>query len=223
MQTKIHSLQMSSPSLTPNFPEEDCRSPLTHYLIDTENVTRDWMLSVLKSESDCEYHIFFTENSPPMPLEIVKCMISKHDHLDFIMCHTGSNALDFQLVSWLGYQLAQHPKDRYQIVSGDTGFDSVVHFWKERGMYVSRITEITSTQIVKNTPDLASLFSTTLSGIVNQDEIGQILPIIERILAPKAKNYKSNLHTKLVQTFGMQKGRMIYIACRAVIEQIYSE
>ncbi len=57
---------------------------------------------------------------------------------EFIECHEGSNALDFQLVSYLGYELCADRTKEMIIVSKDTGFDAVVHFWQERGMQVKK-------------------------------------------------------------------------------------
>ena len=58
---------------------------------------------------------------------------------DFIKCFEGSNALDFQLVSELGYRLSQNADREYVIVSNDTGFDAAVRYWSTRKMPVSRL------------------------------------------------------------------------------------
>lgn len=196
--------------------------PPTHYLIDSENLKRDWMISILSHSSNCHYHIFFTKNSPPMPLDVVKAMMEKASHLDFITCCTGPNALDFQLVSWMGYMLGTNPNDHYIIVSGDTGFDSVIHFWKERGISISRIQDISSPQPTKkNISELATLCSAALSGSISKKDIDQTVTLIENILSSQTSNYKSKIHTKLVQTFDQKKGSMIYNTCKSIITQVY--
>ena len=196
--------------------------PLTHYLIDSENLKRDWMLSVLKQPSNCRYHIFFTKNSPSIPVDVVKAMMEKGNHLEFIPCCTGSNALDFQLVSWMGYMLGTNPQDQYQIVSGDTGFDSVIHFWKERRVSISRIKDITSSQpTVKSTSELAPLCSSALYGSVEAEDINKAVAIIENALSSHAADYKNTIHTKLVKTFEQKKGSMIYNTCKSIITQAY--
>ena len=42
--------------------------------------------------------------------------------------HSGKNALDFQLVTFLGYLIAKEKADSYYIISRDTGFQSAVLF-----------------------------------------------------------------------------------------------
>ena len=58
---------------------------------------------------------------------------------EFIKCFEGSNALDFQLVTQLGYLLCENQENRYVIVSNDTGFDAAVRYWKQRNMPVQRL------------------------------------------------------------------------------------
>ena len=41
------------------------------------------------------------------------------EHLEFIKCAKGTNALDFQLVSYVGYLMKTGVKTRYIIVSND--------------------------------------------------------------------------------------------------------
>ena len=57
-----------------------------------------------------------------------------------ISCYPGKNGLDFQLVSYLGYLLKSAGKTEYIIISNDMGYDCVIHFWKEQGYKVSRMT-----------------------------------------------------------------------------------
>ncbi len=54
-----------------------------------------------------------------------------------------ANALDFQLVTYLGYLIAMAPKHNYFIVSQDKGFKSACQFWKERGINVSLVSDLT--------------------------------------------------------------------------------
>lgn len=58
----------------------------------------------------------------------------------YITIETGSpHSLDFQLVSYLGACVKEHPKKKYFIISKDTGYDCVCHFWKNRKIDVKRI------------------------------------------------------------------------------------
>ena len=74
-----------------------------------------------------------------MNYENVRILKETEKEADFIKCFEGSNALDFQLVSELGYRLSQNADREYVIVSNDTGFDAAVRYWSTRKMPVSRL------------------------------------------------------------------------------------
>ncbi len=64
-------------------------------------------------------------------------------HFNLTEVKTGkANALDFQLVSYLGYLIAMAPKNEYYIVSQDKGFKSAVVFWKDRGISVALVSDL---------------------------------------------------------------------------------
>ena len=44
--------------------------------------------------------------------------------------------LDFQLVTYLGYLIAQDPTGQYLIISYDRGFEYVVNFWRKDGLCI---------------------------------------------------------------------------------------
>lgn len=60
----------------------------------------------------------------------------------YILCSTKGrpNALDFMLVSQLGFTLRQFgKKPKYYIVSNDKGFNAVVEYWQSRGYFINRL------------------------------------------------------------------------------------
>ena len=58
----------------------------------------------------------------------------------FIKCYEGTNALDFQLVSELGYLIGKNESGSFVIVTNDTGFDAAVKYWRRNKKSVKRIT-----------------------------------------------------------------------------------
>ena len=104
------------------------------YLVDSENVGDIWVPLLVSSQEDDEVLVFYTTKSPHMNYENVRMLKETEKEADFIKCFEGSNALDFQLVSELGYRLSQNAAREYVIVSNDTGFD-----WSARKMPVSRL------------------------------------------------------------------------------------
>ena len=109
------------------------------YLVDSENVGDIWVPLLVSSQEDDEVLVFYTTKSPHMNYENVMMLKETEKEADFIKCFEGSNALDFQLVSELGYRLSQNADREYVIVSNDTGFDAAVRYWSMRKMPVSRL------------------------------------------------------------------------------------
>lgn len=61
--------------------------------------------------------MFFTENSAGISYRELSYIINYREHLEFIKCAKGTNALDFQLVSYVGYLMKTGAKTKYIIVS----------------------------------------------------------------------------------------------------------
>lgn len=109
------------------------------YLIDSENVNDAWVDLLPVLECGDSITVFYTDKSPHMCYQHVIALLEKEREIRFIKCFEGNNALDFQLVSELGYMLCEMPECEYVIVSNDTGFDAIVKYWEKRGRKVSRI------------------------------------------------------------------------------------
>ena len=112
---------------------------LKTYLVDSENVGESWIDLLNSNNEEGRFLIFYTRNSPRIDYEHLISLINASNALEFIPCYEGSNALDFQLVSYLGYLLCSEQETEMIIVSNDTGFDAVVKFWSERGRDVKRL------------------------------------------------------------------------------------
>ncbi|MDE6593948.1 MAG: hypothetical protein K2K57_12930 [Oscillospiraceae bacterium] len=105
------------------------------YLVDFENVHSAGLMGVERlSEKDSVY-IFYSNNSNSMSFEAHEML--KATAAKVIPLHVSSgnkNALDFQLASFTGY-LAGTSEDRdVTIISVDTGYTFIQHFW-ERTMH----------------------------------------------------------------------------------------
>ena len=109
------------------------------YLVDSENVGDIWVPLLVASQPDEEVIVFYTQKSPHMNYENVRLLKETEKEAEFIKCFEGSNALDFQLVTQLGYMLCENQENCYVIVSNDTGFYAAVRYWKQRNMPVQRI------------------------------------------------------------------------------------
>ena len=109
------------------------------FLIDFENVNESSLAGIKNLKSDDFVYIFHGEQLKAIPLERTKEMIKSNADIDFISTHkTGKNYLDFQLSTYLGYLIGKGNKSDFFIISKDTGFDSVVDFWKSRNISIAR-------------------------------------------------------------------------------------
>lgn len=110
------------------------------YLIDSENVGDVWVTHIMEfAEEQDEIVVFYTQKSPYMSYENIRKLMETDREIVFIKCVEGQNALDFQLVTELGYRIGNEPEDtEYVVVTNDTGFDAAVRYWKAQGKLVKR-------------------------------------------------------------------------------------
>ena len=94
---------------------------------------------LVASQPDEKVIVFYTQKSPHMNYENVRLLKETEKEAEFVKCFEGSNALDFQLVTQLGYLLCENQENSYVIVSNDTGFDAALRYWKQRNMPVQRL------------------------------------------------------------------------------------
>ena len=112
---------------------------MKHYLIDSENVGDFWIPLLELPADRAELIVFYTKNSPHMSYDSLIKLKESDRKVTFIKCYEGTNALDFQLCSELGFLIAQNPGDEFIIVTNDTGYDAAVKYWRRKEYSVKRI------------------------------------------------------------------------------------
>lgn len=122
----------------------DSRKNKTYYLIDTENQGGAEVLPRILSKDNSDAYeliLFYTDHSQNLAIPVVKTLLLHPNKVHFVECFYGrKNALDFQLVSYLGYLISQcDGVGQFVIISNDLGFDSVVNYWKRKNVYMQRI------------------------------------------------------------------------------------
>ncbi len=111
----------------------------TIYFIDSENVNDNWIDTIPQIKKTDEIKVFYTEKSTNVSYEKFSRIAEGEANLNWIKCFTGQNALDFQLVTDLGYCVAKGAKDTFVIISNDKGYDAVVNYWVVKGINISRV------------------------------------------------------------------------------------
>ena len=112
---------------------------MKHYLIDSENVGDFWIPLLELPADQAELIVFYTKNSPHMSYDSLIKLKESDRTVTFIKCYEGTNALDFQLCSELGFLIAVNPGDEFIIVTNDTGYDAAVKYWRRIEYSVKRI------------------------------------------------------------------------------------
>ena len=112
---------------------------MKHYLIDSENVGDFWIPLLELPADSAELIVFYTKNSPHMSYDSLIKLKESDRKVTFIKCYEGTNALDFQLCSELGFLIAVNPGDEFIIVTNDTGYDAAVKYWRRKEYSVKRI------------------------------------------------------------------------------------
>ena len=110
------------------------------YLIDYENVHDAGLDGIGRLKKEDKVIVFYGINIKAIPFDRhVEMMNSKAD-IEFIKtAKVAKNYLDFQLTTYLGYLVGKGEKGPLYVVSKDTGFDSVIDFWKGRNVEIKRV------------------------------------------------------------------------------------
>ena len=109
------------------------------YLIDYENVHESGLSGVVDLPDGDRVIVFYGDKIKSISFDVHVQMMNSKAVVEFIETHkTAKNYLDFQLSTYLGFLIGRGSNEDLVIVSHDTGFDSVVDFWKERGKNICR-------------------------------------------------------------------------------------
>ena len=107
------------------------------YMIDYENVKTGGLNGISRLTSEDRVIIFYSENANRLTFDLHRRLMECPAQIEYREVTVGGhNALDFQLVTYLGYLIAQNPMGQYLIISYDRGFEYVVNFWRKDGLCI---------------------------------------------------------------------------------------
>ena len=122
------------------------------YLIDYENTGVKGLYGIEKLQKDDLIVVFYGPKTGAVPFDDHVRISSAVSHVEYIKTSkTAKNYLDFQLTTYLGYLIAHTGVKEYCVISKDGGYDSVIDFWKSRGMSIVRRETISVEKPVKQT------------------------------------------------------------------------
>ena len=121
------------------------------YLVDYENVHNDGVTDIQKLSASDRVVIFYGDSIKSIPFETHVEMMASKAVIEYIETHkVAKNYLDFQLATYLGFLIGKGEKGPVYIISQDTGFDSIVDFWRGRNIEAFRQPSIASPSTPKD-------------------------------------------------------------------------
>ena len=106
---------------------------MSFYLVDYENLKNIKGCDSLREEDTIVF--FYTANADKLSfdlhMQLSRCAARKEY---FGVECGGKNALDFQLSTYIGSLLFEHPNEKIYIMTNDNGYKHVIAFWQKRGV-----------------------------------------------------------------------------------------
>ena len=178
-------------------------------LIDYENVNSNGLKGVENISSKDKLIIFYKENSTITMSAHKKLESTKAEKEYICVKKSTKNALDFQLVAYLGILCSKDPGQEYAIISNDGGFDAAIDFLK--AFNITRYTNLalsktgvkdaTATEVKKLAPEYAEKASeiavvidsyktkqainNNLMKVLKSEDVGKLLKKIKPLLVGK--------------------------------------
>ena len=113
-----------------------------HYLVDFENVGSDGMAGCEALSASDHIHLFFTDNSRKINLDIV----ANHGGASFdtYKVDKGKQSLDMHLASYLGFLMGRdsEKESSFVVISKDCDYDGIISYWKDSERNILRFPTI---------------------------------------------------------------------------------
>lgn len=172
------------------------------YLIDFENVHSGGLKGIEKLERSDECYVFYSEHAGVLTFNMHKKITESRAKMYYVEAQVGmKNALDFQLVSYLGYMLREKPEATYCLISNDKAFELVSKFWQDKGVNVTS--------------------AVSLDKAANAAHYSKISAELEKLLADRSErefvekcinelSTKSGINNRIVKKYGTTRAGEIY-------------
>lgn len=99
------------------------------FLIDYENVNAAGLQGIGQLTAQDRVILFYSQSANTLSFDIMDEMLAANIMPERVcIAQSGKNALDFQLVTFLGYLIAKNKADEYYIISRDAGYTAAAAF-----------------------------------------------------------------------------------------------
>jgi hypothetical protein len=169
-----------------------------YFLIDYENTKNNGLNGIETLSSKDTVCIFYSENANTLTFETHKKISESTANFVFQEVDVGTkNALDFQLVTYLGYLIGKDRNQKYFIVTKDAGFGSVAKFWAARNVSVTVVIDLLQNNVREEKEKLV-------------EEVEKVIPDKEaaKVIADIIQRYKTKqgINNQLMKVFSSKKG-----------------
>ncbi|MEA5018561.1 MAG: PIN domain-containing protein [Erysipelotrichaceae bacterium] len=184
-----------------------------YYLVDYENVKKDGLNAINKLTEKDKVCIFYSQNAETMTFGLHRRLNESVAQITFQKVEVGTkNALDFQLVTFLGYIIAKNEEKNYYIVTKDNGFNSVCLYWAKRNVNVTIVADVSGRNLKEEEDELINEVDKLLTDkeIVNK--------VAEIILQYKTKQGINNALIKNFPSKDHKQASEIYKAIKPLLK-----
>lgn len=197
----------------------------SYYLIDFENIGASGIETALHFPSDSNVILFSTKNTAKINVGV----LSAFNAVDLKVYDVaeGSQSVDKHLLSYLGFLIGRDGSSaRYVVISKDTGYDTIIQFWKsEQRVNVTRM------EALKAEPKSTRAVAVNVSQSKREHQIrcffGQEFKeqkyreqketIIRAVLMSKTK---TDVNATLMKEFPSSEVKIIYGRLRPLLEEM---
>lgn len=172
------------------------------YLIDFENVHSDGLKGIEQLTNKDECYIFYSEHAGVLTFNMHKKISESRAKMYYVEAQVGmKNALDFQLVSYLGYMIREKPELNYCVVSNDKAFELVGRFWQEKGV---NVISAVSLDKAKENEYHGKIYAELEKLIPDSEELEFVGKCINEL------STKSGINNRIVKKYGTTRAGEIY-------------
>lgn len=179
------------------------------YLIDFENVHSDGLKGIEQLAENDVCYVFYSEHAGVLTFNIHKKIIESRAKIYYVEAQVGmKNALDFQLVSYLGYMIRENQEASYCVISNDRAFALVADFWKKKGVDVASAVSLAAAVRLKENEKTASQLA---SLIPDKEEREFVAKCIEEL------STKQGINNRIAKKYGTTRAGEIYKLIKPLI------
>lgn len=179
------------------------------YLIDFENVHSDGLKGIEQLAENDVCYVFYSEHAGVLTFNIHKKIIESRAKIYYVEAQVGmKNALDFQLVSYLGYMIRENQEASYCVISNDRAFALVADFWKNKGVDVASAVSLAAAVRLKENEKIASRLASLLS---DKKEREFVAKCIEEL------STKQGINNRIAKKYGTTRAGEIYKLIKPLI------